>query len=205
MRTIRIAAAVVASLVSLTGIAAAAAAERPRLFVLTDIENEPDDAQSMVRLMVHSSQYQIEGLVATTSVWQPNRTAPERIRAIVDAYAQDRGRLAQHEEGFPTADALRSVITSGLPVFGMPGVGEGKDSQGSEALIAAVDRTSSAPLWVTARGGTNVLGQALWKVAHTRSAAELAQFVSRLRVYAISDQAIADPGSARTFRSSSTW
>ena len=188
MRTIRIAAAVVASLVSLTGIAAAAVAERPRLFVLTDIENEPDDAQSMVRLMVHSSQYQIEGLVATTSVWQLKRTAPDRIRAIVDAYAQDRGRLAQHEEGFPTADALRSVITSGLPVFGMQGVGEGKDSQGSEALIAAVDRTSSAPLWVTAWGGTNVLAQALWKVAHTRSAAELAQFVSRLRVYAISDQ-----------------
>jgi hypothetical protein len=26
--------------------------EKVRLFVLTDIENEPDDAQSMVRLMV---------------------------------------------------------------------------------------------------------------------------------------------------------
>ena len=42
---------------------------KPRLFVLTDIENEPDDAQSMVRLMTYSNQLEIEGLVATTSCW----------------------------------------------------------------------------------------------------------------------------------------
>ena len=31
--------------------------------VLTDIENEPDDAQSMVRLLVYANQFEIEGIV----------------------------------------------------------------------------------------------------------------------------------------------
>ena len=38
-----------------------------RLFVLTDMGNEPDDSQSMVRLLTYSNKVDIEGLVATTS------------------------------------------------------------------------------------------------------------------------------------------
>jgi hypothetical protein len=176
-----------------------AADERPRLFVLTDIENEPDDAQSLVRLLVHSNQYDIEGLVATTSVWLPNRTAPERIHRIVDAYARVRDQLEKHESGFPEASALKRAIASGLPVYGMKGVGEGKDSSGSKALIAAVDREDARPLWVTAWGGTNVLAQALHTVSRSRSKAELARFISKLRVYAISDQDDSGPWIRATF------
>lgn len=164
------------------------AEHRPRLFVLTDIENEPDDTQSLVRLLVHSSRYEIEGMVATTSVWLPDRTAPQKIHQVVAAYAQVQDRLARHEPGFAAADDLKAVIRTGLPVLGMHGVGNGKDSTGSEALIAAVDRSDPRPLWVTAWGGTNVLAQALWKVSHSRSEADLARFVAKLRVYAISDQ-----------------
>ena len=40
---------------------------RPRLIVLTDIANEPDDQMSFVRLLVSSNQFDIEALVATTS------------------------------------------------------------------------------------------------------------------------------------------
>ena len=41
---------------------------KQRLVVLTDISNEPDDEQSLVRLLVYASDFDIEGLVATTSV-----------------------------------------------------------------------------------------------------------------------------------------
>ncbi len=40
---------------------------KPRVVVLTDIENEPYDAQSMVRFLLYSNHYDVEGLIATTS------------------------------------------------------------------------------------------------------------------------------------------
>ena len=64
------------------------AAEKPRVFVLTDIDNEPDDAMSLVRFLVYANQWDVEGLVATTSIHQQNKVAPERIRQIVAAYGQ---------------------------------------------------------------------------------------------------------------------
>ena len=38
---------------------------RPRVVVLTDIANEPDDQMSLVRLLLYSNQLELEGLVAT--------------------------------------------------------------------------------------------------------------------------------------------
>ncbi|MFT3782705.1 MAG: DUF1593 domain-containing protein [Nibricoccus sp.] len=175
------------------------ASEKPRLFVLTDIENEPDDAMSMVRLLVYANQFDIEGLVATTSIHQKNRVAPERIRQIVSAYGKVRDNLEQHEPGFPTADTLLAGVSQGLPAYGMNAVGDDKDSPGSEALIAAASRDDPRPLWVTVWGGPNVLAQALRKVRATRSAEELARVVARLRVYAISDQDDSGPWIRREF------
>src|SRR5207342_1553953 len=52
-------------------------AGNPRLFVLTDIGNEPDDQMSFVRLLLYSNEIDIEGLVATTSTWQKEYAQPE--------------------------------------------------------------------------------------------------------------------------------
>jgi hypothetical protein len=186
-------------LASLVGAAALIAAERPRVIVLTDIENEPDDAMSMVRFLTYANQFEIEGLVATTSIHQKTRVAPQRIRQIVSAYAKVRDNLVLHEPGFPSGDELLARVGDGLPVYGMNGVGQGKDSPGSELLIRAVDRADSRPLWVSVWGGPSVLAQALWKVRATRSAAELATFVSRLRVYTISDQDDSGPWIRQNF------
>ncbi len=172
---------------------------KPRVFVLTDIENEPDDAQSMVRFLTYSNHFDVEGLVATTSIHQRDKTAAWRIREIVEAYGKARDNLEKHEPGFPAAQRLLSVIKEGLPAFGMSAVGAGKDSSGSDALIAAVDREDPRPLWVPVWGGPNVLAQALWKVRSTRSPEALAKFVARLRVYTISDQDDSGPWIRKTF------
>lgn len=161
------------------------AQEKPRLFVLTDIGGDPDDQMSMVRLMTYSNQIDIEGLVATEVVKTVN---PERIEHIVEAYGKVRDNLELHEKGFPKADYLLSCISKGIPVGGMDAVGPGKDSPGSDLLIKAVDKNDSRPLWVNVWGGPAVLAQALWKVRSTRSKKELAKFVAKMRVYAISDQ-----------------
>jgi hypothetical protein len=177
----------------------ASGVEKVRVLVLTDIENEPDDAMSLVRFLTYANQFDIEGLVATTSIHQRSRVAPQRIRQIVSAYAKVRDNLELHERGFPTGDFLLARVSEGLPVYGMTGVGEGKDSPASELLIRAVDRDDPRPLWVPVWGGPSVLAQALWKVRATRSAAELAKFEARLRVYTISDQDDSGPWIRQNF------
>ena len=77
-------------------LAATQAGEKPRVFVLTDIENEPDDAMSLVRFLVYSNQFDVEGLVATTSIHQQDETAAWRIREIVAAYGEVRDNLELH-------------------------------------------------------------------------------------------------------------
>src|SRR5688572_31734875 len=95
-------------LVALT--APAFSAEKPRVVVLTDIENEPDDAQSLVRFLTYANQWDVEGLVATTSVHQKDKTAAWRIRDILAAYGKVRDNLEKHEPGFPTAEELLSLV-----------------------------------------------------------------------------------------------
>lgn len=175
------------------------AAERPRIFVLTDIENEPDDAMSLVRFLTYANHFDIEGLAATTSIHQRTKVAPQTIRRIVTAYAKVRANLEEHEPGFPTGDHLLSVVTEGLPLYGMQAVGEGRDSPGSEQLLRAIDREDPRPLWVPVWGGPNVLAQALWKVRATRPPAALARAVARLRVYTISDQDDSGPWLRKEF------
>src|ERR1700687_5534492 len=46
---------------------------RPRVIVMTDIANEPDDQMSLVRFLLYSNQFDVEGLVATTSTWMKDR------------------------------------------------------------------------------------------------------------------------------------
>lgn len=45
----------------------AAANAKPRVVVLTDIGNEPDDQMSLVRLLLYANEIEIEAIVPTTS------------------------------------------------------------------------------------------------------------------------------------------
>ncbi len=172
---------------------------KPRVIVLTDIDNEPDDAQSLVRFLTFANRWDVEGLIATTSVHQKDRTSATRIRQIVEAYGQVHPTLATHEPGFPSADQLLRMVREGRPAFGMTAVGRGMDSPGSELILEAATRADPRPLWVLVWGGPNCLAQALWKARATRTPAALARIVSTLRVYTISDQDDSGPWLRKTF------
>ena len=162
--------------------------DKPRVIVLTDITNEPDDEESMVRFLVYSNEFDVEGLIATTSVWLRDKVRPENIRERIEAFGQVRNNLLKHASGYPTREHLLNVTKAGLPEFGMKGVGPGKSSQGSRHIIEVVDKSDDRPVWISVWGGPNCLAQALWDVKYTRSEEELDAFVSKLRVYTISDQ-----------------
>ncbi|MAF11221.1 hypothetical protein CMK11_12285, partial [Candidatus Poribacteria bacterium] len=174
---------------------------RPRVLVLTDITNEPDDEQSMVRFLCYANEFDIEGLVATTSCWLRDRVAPEQITERIDAYGTVRANLSAHADGYPAADELHRLTMTGISRYGMEGVGDGMDSDGSRRIIAAVDDPDPRPLWICVWGGVNCLAQALWTVSETRTPVEVAEFVSKLRVYTISDQDDSAPWIRREFPS----
>ena len=120
----------------------------PRVAIISDIGNEPDDQMSLVRLLVYSNDLDIEVLIASTSVWQRNITHPETMHQLIRAYGQVRNNLMLHAEGWPTAEALDSRVFAGQPSYGMAATGRGKDSADAQALVHAIEKEDSRPLWI---------------------------------------------------------
>ena len=170
-----------------------------RVLVLTDIEADPDDSQSLIRFLTYSNQWDVEGLVAVTSIHQKTRVAPETIRVILSAYKKVQPNLLKHEAGFPTFEFLSSKVKKGLPVYGMEGVGKGFDSEGSDWIIKVLEKPDPRPLWVCDWGGANCLAQALWKIQHTKTPVQANALIKKLRVYTISDQDDSGPWIRNTF------
>lgn len=166
----------------------APAVAAPRVLVLTDIGADPDDAQSMVRLLLHANELEIEGLLATTSQHNPRRPRADQIRRRVWGYGVVRENLARHAEGWPQTDALMERVKTCSPKVGKAGVGPDEDTEGSDWIVSVVDADDPRPVWVLVWGGPNCLAQALQRVSRERTPEELAAFVAKLRVYTISDQ-----------------
>jgi hypothetical protein len=166
----------------------AQAVDKSRVIILSDIEADPDDTQSFIRLFLYANQIDIKGMIATTSCWQKNRIAPESIHKLVNAYRKVQPNLLKHEVGFPTSVYLNSIIKSGQPTYGMDGVGEGKDTEGSNWIIKVLEEKDERPLWISVWGGSNTLAQALFKLKNSKTQEQLNHLISKLRVYTISDQ-----------------
>src|SRR4030095_6373761 len=176
----------VTSFVSIT--AFAQADKKLRVLVLTDIEADPDDTQSLIRFLTYSNQWDVEGLIATTSIHQKTRVAPESILKVLDAYKKIQPNLLKHEPGYPAYDVLKAKVKKGPAVYGMEGVGEGKDSEGSEWIIKVLEKNDNRPVWISVWGGPNTLAQALWKIRKTKSAEDAEKLYKKIRIYTISDQ-----------------
>ena len=159
-----------------------------RVIILTDIEADPDDTQSLVRLFLYSNQIDIKGLIATTSCWLKSEVNPDSIKKVIHAYGEVYPQLTRHEGGFPDADSLSQLVKQGLPKYGMLGVGEGNDSEGSDWIVKELEKNDDRPLWVSVWGGVNTLAQSLHTIKTTRPKKEQERLIAKLRVYTISDQ-----------------
>jgi hypothetical protein len=176
-----------------------AADDRPRLLVLTDISSltsrvrEPDDGQSLIRLLLFSNEFDIEGLIASSNMGHGQTVRPELIHDAIDAYAKVHSNLTLHDKRYPAPDALRAVVKAGQPVAGPKvayedSVGEGKDTPASEWILRAAAKADSRPLWIAIWGGSADLAQALWRLRATRSPAEQQRLIAKIRVHSIYDQ-----------------
>jgi len=180
---------------------------KPRLVVLSDISTwEPDDHESLIRLLVHADMYEIEGIIITTGWSMDDVNKVKHFKdiatGVIDAYQKDLPNLlkrsnqtgfAQNEEKqkigyWPSANYLRERTMFGSMLMGMDKIGVDNDSDGSNLIIQLADEDDNRPIWVTFWGGGNTLAQSIWQVQQTRSKSELKTFLNKLRVYAITDQ-----------------
>jgi alpha-L-rhamnosidase len=178
---------------------------RPRVIILSDFppldvipggagygppekRSDPDDVQSMVRFLVYANKFDVEGLVASAATFA-NIARKQNILDILDLYDRVDENLRKHDSRYPTADQLRAVTWQGRDgTWGKPAneiIGEGRDSEASEAIIKVLDRPDPRPVWVLVWGGPADLAQAIWKAQTTRSPAELERFLSKLRIFLI--------------------
>ena len=172
---------------------------KPRVVVISDIGNEPDDQMSFVRFLMYSNEFDVEAMIATTSTWQKATTHPETMRELVDAYGEVRPKLMLHAQGWPEAEYLRSRVYTGQTAYGLAATGPGKSSEGSKAIAEVVEREDPRPLWICIWGGAATLAQALRDMRAAHPAAEMPKLIARLRVYSISDQDDAGPWIRREF------
>jgi len=157
-----------------------AAAGPPRVVVISDIGNEPDDQMSLVRFLLYSNEFEVEALIASTSTWQKAATHSETMHKLIDAYAEVRPNLLLHAKGWPTAEYLHGHVFSGQSAYGIAATGSDKMSEGARAIIRAADRDDPRPLWITIWGGANTLAQALLEIRQTHKSEDVEKFVSCL-------------------------
>ena len=172
---------------------------KPRVIVISEIGNEPDDQMSFVRLLMYSNEFDIEAMIATTSTWQRTKTHPETMRELIDAYGEVRANLMLHAKGWPETAKLKALVYTGQTAYGMAAVAKGRSSEGSQAIVRAMERKDPRPLWICIWGGAGTLAQALMDLKETHSPDETSKLVGRLRVYSISDQDDAGPWIRREF------
>jgi hypothetical protein len=153
----------------------------------------------MVRQLVCANEFDIEGLIVSTGCWKKTQSNTDMLDKILDAYAEVYDNLIVHAEGYPTPEYLKSISVMGQTGYGMGDVGTGKDSPGSELIIASVDKDDPRPVWVMGWGGMNNIAQAIWKVHETRSPEELEKFLSKLRLFDILGQDDAGAWIAKNF------
>lgn len=159
---------------------------KPRIVVTAD--PELDDNNSLIRFLLYSTDYDIEGLIYASSGfhWKgdgkgtnwfvPGReysrfgldTCPclswrwaedERfIHNIVDAYAKAYPNLKVHNVNYPTPDLLRSQIRYGNIEFD----GDiSTNSPGSDLIKSLMLDDKPGPLFITAWGGQSTIARAL--------------------------------------------
>lgn len=138
-----------------------AGAARPRIIATTD--GEIDDRCSMVRFLMYANEWDIEGIVYSSSMHWLGQTwsGVEWIHAYIGHYGRVFDNLKKHADGFPTPEELRSKVYVG----NIKTRGEMQtDSPGADHIVRVLLDDKPGPVYLQAWGGTNTIARALWKI-----------------------------------------
>lgn len=153
--------------------------------------SDPDDIQSMIRFLLYANEFDVEALIASSATFA-NLARKQNILDILELYGKVDPNLRKHDARYPTAAYLRSVTFEGRSgTWGKSvsnNIGEGKDSEASEAIIKILEKPDTRPIWFCVWGDCSNIAQAIWKLQQTRSKKEFQTLLSKLRIYQIAKQ-----------------
>src|SRR5262249_25089046 len=85
---------------------------RRRIIIETDAGGDPDDEQSLVRFLLYSNEWDVEGILCNRPQARdgenrnPERTGLGIVQALLRAYGACRPNLVRHDPRYPTRDYL---------------------------------------------------------------------------------------------------
>lgn len=166
-------------------------AEKPRVIVTTD--GEVDDRCSMIRFLLYANEFDVLGLVHSSSKhhWKGDATHPEYrwepvswLDRQLDAYEKVYPNLIKHDPDYPRPRELRQVVFVGNIAY------EGDmdaPTPGSERIVEVLLERNDEPVWLQAWGGSNTIARAL-KTIQEEHPECVADVTRKARLYLISFQ-----------------
>lgn len=132
---------------------------KPRVIVTTD--GEIDDRCSMIRFLLYANEFNVEGLIHSSSRFHwlgQTWSGVEWITAQIEMYSRVYPYLRQNADGYPTPDELRSKVYVG----NIKNVGEmDADTPGADRIVEVLLDDKPGPVYLQAWGGTNTIAKAL--------------------------------------------
>ncbi len=132
---------------------------KPRIIATTD--GEIDDRCSMIRLLMYANEFQIEGLIYSSSRFHwlgQTWSGVEWINAQIDQYARVYPKLRQNADGYPAPEDLKRRVYVG----NIENVGEmQRDTPGADRIVQVLLDDQPGPVYLQAWGGTNTIAKAL--------------------------------------------
>lgn len=163
---------------------------KPRVIVTTD--GEADDQASMVRFLLYSNEFDVEGIINSSSDFHWvggkgwNEFEPVSwIKDYINLYAKVYNNLVLHDKDYPTPEYLLSKWKVG----NINAAGEDDIRTEGAELIAQVllNDNDPRPVWIQAWGGINTISRAL-KIIQDDHPERMEEAASKMRLFLIWEQ-----------------
>lgn len=172
---------------------ALAAPSPAKLRTIVTTDGETDDRCSMIRLLLYANEWDIRGLIHSSSKhhWLGDANRPAKKWTDVSwldrqlaHYAEVYPNLKRHEAGYPTPEYLKSQVFVGNIVY------EGDMEQptpGSDHIAKVLLDSDSSPIWLQVWGGANTIARAL-KTIEEQHPTRMADVTRKVRLFIIASQ-----------------
>jgi hypothetical protein len=159
---------------------------KPRIIVTSD--GEIDDECSMVRFLLYANEWDIEGIVTSSSQYHwhgHNWAGDDWLDPYLDAYEDVYPNLIKHSREYPSPKYLKSIAFLGNVET------EGEMdliTPGSQHIVKVLlDESDNEPIWLQAWGGTNTIARAL-KTIEEEHPEKMEYVADKLRFFFIWEQ-----------------